>query len=287
MLDRRAARRGFDRAAGSYEQASVLPRELARRMAERLDYVKLAPRAILDLGCGIGADLPVLEYRYPNASITGCDLSLAMLARVPRDRSWMRRLLGNRKNEALVCADIARLPFRPGAFPLVWSNLALDWADDLGEAFAEVLRTMDIGGLFMFSLCGPDTLKELRQAFLAADAKAHVHRFIDMHDVGDLLVSRGFADPVMDMEMITLTYDRVEDLLGDLRRAGAVNTDAERRRGLTGPESWKRMHAAYEAMRRDGRLPATFEIVYGHAWKPEPRRTADGRSVVRFARGRR
>ena len=286
-MDRRAARHGFDRAAGSYAQASVLQRELARRMAERLDYVKLVPRAVLDLGCGIGADLPVLEYRYPNAAIAGCDLSFAMLARVPRDRSWMRRMLGRRKNDALVCTDAGRLPFRTGTFQLVWSNLALDWADDLGEAFAEVLRTMEIGGLFMFSLCGPDTLKELRRAFLAADAKPHVHRFIDMHDVGDLLVSRGFADPVTDMEMITLTYDRVEDLLGDLRRAGAVNADAERRRGLTGREGWKRMLMAYEAMRHEDRLPASFEIVYGHAWKPEPRRTADGRSVVRFERGRR
>ena len=133
----------------------------------------------------------------------------------------------------------------------------------------------------MFSTYGPDTLKELRGAFAGVDGYGHVHRFMDMHDLGDMLVAAGFADPVMDMEIVTLAYTGVGALVRDLRLSGQSNVEAGRRRGLMAPDAWAKMTAAYEASRRDGRLPATFEIVYGHAWKGAPRMRTEGVQVVK------
>lgn len=283
-LDLRAVRRNFSRAAPGYNQAAALAREVAGRMASRLDYVKLAPGRILDAGCGTGADLNLLGERYLGALRLGCDPALPMLAQAGSRSAWLRRLLprlsGGRV--ALLCGDAAHLPLAPGSVELLWSNLMLHWANDPLMVLEEFQRVLRVGGLLMFSTMGPDTLRELRRAFTAADAAPHVHRFLDMHDLGDMLLAAGFAQPVMDMEVITLTYRSLDDLLRELRAAGARNADARRGRGLLGKRAWQRVIAAYETMRRDGRLPATFEVVYGHAWKPEPRTSADGRAIIRL-----
>ena len=139
-----------------------------------------------------------------------------------------------------------------------------------------------VGGLLTFTTFGPDTLRELRAAFAGVDRATHVSRFIDMHDLGDMLVNTGFAEPVVDMEKLTLTYADATALMRDLKAIGAHNATLGRPRGLTGRARWQRMLEALETFRRDDRLPATFEVVYGHAWKPEPRVSADGRAIVRF-----
>jgi len=283
-LDRAAARRGFARAAASYDAAAVLQREVARRMAERLQYVKLAPARVLDLGCGTGTDFAPLTQHYPEAQIIGCDFAPAMLQRAGARAPWLQRTLPLLKRRAprLVCADAEHLPLRAGSVGLVWSNQMLHWLDDPLPALREAQRVLEVGGLLMFSSLGPDTLMELRRAFAAVDAAAHVHGFIDMHDLGDMLMASGLAEPVMDMETITLTYDDLSGLVRDLRHGGAANVAADRRRGLTGRGVWQRAREGYEAARRDGRLPATFEVVYGHAWKAQPKTTADGRAIVQF-----
>ena len=137
----------------------------------------------------------------------------------------------------------------------------------------------------MFSTLGPDTLKELRQAL--GEASPRVHRFMDMHDIGDMLMAAGFAEPVMDMEVLTLTYGGADNLLKDLRLSGSMNAAQARHRGLSGRKGWQQALAALESARRDGRLPATFEVVYGHAWKARPRTTVDGRAIVDFDPSRR
>ncbi|HEY8624265.1 MAG TPA: methyltransferase domain-containing protein, partial [Casimicrobiaceae bacterium] len=180
-----------------------------------------------------------------------------------------------------ICGDIASLPIKPGSIDLVWSNLTLQWVGDPQKAFAECRRVLRVGGLLSFTTFGPDTLKELRAAFLAADRATHVGRFIDMHDLGDMLVHAGFADPVMDMETLTLTFDDAIGLMRDLKAIGAHNVTAGRPRGMMGRRRWQRMLGALEATRRDGRLPASFEVIYGHAWKPEPRMTDDGSAIIR------
>jgi malonyl-CoA O-methyltransferase len=238
----------------------------------------------LDLGCGTGTDFAALAQRYPDARMIGCDFAPAMLQRARARVPWLRRVLPglSHRTPQLVCADAEHLPLRTASIGLVWSNEMLHGFDDPLPTLREVQRVLEVGGLFMFSSLGPDTLMELRRAFAAVDAAAHVHGFIDMHDLGDMLMASGFAEPVMDMETITLTYDDLPALTRDLRHSGAANVVAGRRRGLTGRGVWQGVRAGYEALRRDGRLPATFEVVYGHAWKAQPKTTADGRAIVHF-----
>ncbi len=298
-LDAREVRRAFERAAATSDAVAVLQREVGARMAERLGVVKLDVAAILDAGCGTGTALGELCARYPDAAVIGLDLAYAMTraaqtrcaASAAAARGVLGRLLGplapsRSAAPRLICGDIARLPLRTGAFDLVWSNLTLQWINEPEQAIAEVHRVLRVGGLFSFTTFGPDTLKELRAAFAAADSVPHVSRFVDMHDIGDMLVHAGFADPVMDMETITLTYADARAMMRDLKALGAHNATAGRLRGLTGRRRWQRMLAALEANRSEGRLPASFEVVYGHAWKPEPRVSADGRAIVRIERSR-
>jgi len=251
-------------------------------MQERLDYVKISPARILDLGCSRGGSFAGLTARYPEAQLLGLDASPDMLAvgRTPK-AGWQRWLpLGRSSGPQRLAADAAHLPLKSRSTGMVWSNLLLHWLDDPLPALAEAHRVLEVGGLLMFSTLGPDSLKELRAAF--ADGYAHTQRFIDMHDLGDMLVGCGFADPVMDMEVITLTYDDLDAMFAELRAAGSGCAMKARRHGLTGRGSLHAARVAYEAMRRDGKLPATFEVVYGHAWKTEAKQAADGRAIVRF-----
>ena len=293
-VDPRAVRRAFGRAAATYDAAAVLQREVGARLAERLDYVKIAPATILDAGCGTGHASGELAARYAQARIVGVDLALPMAKaareRARRGRSLFDRLLAPVRTKgvapapAFVCADVNALPFDGVAFDLVWSNLTLQWVNDVPRVFAEFRRTLKVGGLFLFSTFGPDTLKELRAAFARADGHTHTNRFVDMHDLGDMLVQTGFADPVMEMEPLTLTYAEPGALLAELKALGATNATRGRPHGLTGAARWRRMLAAFERMREGGRIPATFEVVYGHAWKGEPRKTAEGHAIVKLQR---
>ena len=287
-LDRHLLRRRFERAAATCDSVDLLAREIARRMDERLDYIRVTPRRVLDLGCGTGADLPRLAERFPDATLIAADFSPAMVAgagariRPARSGGLLRRLLSGAP-AALphLVAQSDALPLARASLGLVWSNLMLPALDDPLPTFREIHRTLEVDGLVMFSTLGPDTLRELR-AVLPDRRGERVHRFIDMHDIGDALVQAGFNDPVMDMEIVTLTYPDLDTLLQDLRRSGGANAATSRPRGLSGRQEWAAARAAYERLRRDGRLPATFEIIQGHAWKAAPKTTDDGRSIVRF-----
>ena len=273
-IDGRLARRRFERAAGSYAKASRIEAEIGARMLERLDYIKLIPRRVLD-ACS-GPPQRVLGRRYPGAEVIAVDFSHAML------RIGKKRLF-ERKPPRAVCGDFARLPFGAGAIDLVWSNMALHWAADPLAALREFHRVLAVDGLLMFSTLGPDTLAELR----AAAGGARVHAFADMHDLGDMLVAAGFAEPVMDMERVTLVYADGAALLADLRASGQTNALAARAgvpaRGLSGRRFLASLHERLAAQRREGKLPVSYEVVYGHAWKAAPKHSADGRSIVRFS----
>jgi malonyl-CoA O-methyltransferase len=277
LSDRRLVRRSFERAAAGYDAAAVLQKEIGRRMLDRLDFIRHVPRSILDAGSGTGGALAPLRKRYPGAALYALDVALAMLTQL-QTPLWLRAL-GRRRARA-VCADLEQLPLRDATFGMVWSNLVLQWIKEPSRAFAEVFRILEPGGLFMFSTFGPDTLKELREAFRGTDRYAHVNRFVDMHDLGDMLLHSGFADPVMDMEYLTLTYTDVRALMRDLKAIGAQTVTADRRPGMTSRSTLRTVERNYEAWRRDGRLPATFEVVYGHAWKPQSRRTPEGRPII-------
>jgi malonyl-CoA O-methyltransferase len=269
--------------------SDFLRREIASRMHERLALVKIAPQRVLDAGCGAGADLALLQRHYPAARIIGLDAAPAMAAAAGKPASvaksinqLLTRLLPARLGVDLLCGDFGDLPFGPNSIDLVWSNLALHWHPQPDRVFAEWRRVLRVEGLLMFSNFGPDTLRELRTAFAEIDGHPHVLPFVDMHDFGDQLVDAGFSTPVMDMEIITVTYDSVQAMLADVRALGG-NPLATRMRGLSGRCAGKRLEAALERGRRaDGKLALTFEVIYGHAFRPAPRVTAAGEAIVRF-----
>lgn len=279
-IDKRQVRQAFSRAAHDYDARAVLQREVCRRMLERLDYIKLQPSRVLDAGSGTGWGTRQLAKRYPAAQLVALDIAPGMLRVARSQASWWQKLTGNGMR-GMVCADIEALPLASSSVHLVWSNLALQWCNDLPATFGDWHRVLGEEGLVMFSTFGPDTLKELRAAFGPVDGHVHVSRFADMHDVGDMLMAAGFAEPVMEMETITLTYDDVTAVMKDLKSIGAHNATAGRARGMMGKAAWQAVQQNYERQRCDGKLPATFEIVYGHAWKPATKQMRDGRAIVR------
>ena len=253
LIDKREVRRAFSRAANSYDATAVLQREVCSRMLERLDYIKLQPRRVLDAGGGTGWGARQLGERYAQAEILALDIAIGMLQVARGTSSWWQKLFSGRRQH-FVCADVEALPLAAQSVDMVWSNL--------------------------FSTFGPDTLQELRIAFDGVDGYNHVNRFIDMHDIGDMLMTAGFADPVMEMEKLTLTYDDVKAVMQDLRGIGAHNATAGRAQGMTGRQKWTRIVQNYEVLRRNGKLPATFEVIYGHAWKVPSKQATDGRAIV-------
>ena len=279
-LDKRELKRSFERAAQSYDAAAVLQHEVCSRMLDRLELIRLRPRAILDAGSGTGNALAALIARYPRTPLIALDIAMAMLERAGRRLKWWQSLPGLRSVLDLVCADLERLPLASASIGLIWSNLSLQWVNDLPRTLGEMFRILEPGGLLMFSTFGPDTLKELRSAYESTDGRTHVNRFADMHDIGDMLIHQGYADPVMDMEPFTLTYGDVRALMRDLKSIGAHNVTRGRPAALSGKSLLANVERNYETFRRNGVLPATFEVVYGHAWKPQARRSPTGQRVI-------
>lgn len=267
-------RRGFDRAASSYDGAAVLHREVGASLLQRLDLMTLAPRVVVDAGAGTGLASRALLGRYPKALVIALDSSPRMLRAAGRKQPWLRRF-------ARVCGDAGSMPLADGSADLILSNLMLQWCDP-EAVFAEFRRVLAPNGLLSFTTLGPDTLCELRSAWAGVDSHSHVNHFLDMHDVGDALVRAGFAAPVLDVERYTLCYPDVRRVAADLKATGERNATIGRARGLTGRGRFAALQKAYESFRRDGRLPATYEVVFGHAWAPAAaarRRGSDGSQV--------
>ncbi len=254
-------RHTFDVAAVNYERYAVLQRTVMKRVLERLALTNLQANSVLDLGSGTGEAARILAKRYKKARIVELDLSTGMLR---HSRQHGPRFFSKQR---YVCADAEMLPMADAAVDLVFSSLMLQWCNDLDATFAEAGRVLRPEGLFIFSTLGPDTLKELRLSWAKVDEKVHVNAFLDMHDVGDALVRAGFDAPVLDVERITLTFDDGYKLMRELKHLGAHNLNMGRRKTLTGKARIKEMLVAYEQFRQENRLPATYEVIYGHAWK--------------------
>jgi malonyl-CoA O-methyltransferase len=222
--------------------------------------VKLAPHKILDAGTGTGDAIRPLQKMYRQAEVVALDISEQMLRKAAARASWLRPSLQ-------VCGDVEALPFADNSFDLVFSSLSMQWCNDLDVALQNFMRVLKPGGLLMFTSFGPDTLKELRRSWQSVDTALHVNQFIDMHDVGDALVRNHFADPVMEAEIIRIQYSDVDRLLADLRDIGANVTAQGHRQGLLTARSLQCLRDAYEHYREAGSLPASYEVIYGHAWK--------------------
>jgi malonyl-CoA O-methyltransferase len=262
VLDKQQARLSFSRAAEHYDEVAVLQREIGQRMLDRLDVVAMKPQVILDVGAGTGVATAKLARLYPKAQVVALDFAHPMLQQTMKLSSWWRKL-------RCVCADLDYIPLADQSVDLIYSNAAIQWSNDLDHTFSEFLRVLKPGGLLMFTTFGPDTLKELRISWSEVDGKPHVSDFLDMHDVGDALVRTRFSAPVMDVDRMVLTYRDVFGLMKDLKVLGAHNATVDRQKGLTGKGRIQAMQQAYEQFRSNGTLPASYEVVYGHAWAPE------------------
>jgi len=271
-LDTRAARRSFEQAASSYDRHAVLQREVGKRLLERVAFFDHQPNVILNLGSGTGE--PPLSQEFGKARVICLDWSAAMLGASVKPSA---------QNTWPLCADMHAIPLAPRSVDLVFSNLALPWSNNLGSIFKELRRVMKAGSLLAFSCYGPDTLKELKQAWRAADDRQHVNDFPDMHDIGDELVKSGFAEPVMDAEILTLEYPDVMSLFKEIKATGSGNTALKRNKGLTTPSQLQQVQQAYQQFKQGACFPATVEVSYGLTFAPaegQPMRTGDGEEAT-------
>lgn len=276
QVEKRRVRLAFEESATSYDTVAVLQREVGDRMLERLDLIRARPATILDLGSGTGQVTRAVMRRYRGSRVIALDVALAMVRKAAGRGRWLRRPLA-------VCADAEFLPLADASVNMICSNLVLHWCNDLERVLRELRRVLAPGGLMLMTTLGPDTLKELRTSWADADRHVHVNGFIDMHDIGDALTGAGFVDPVMDMEMLCLTYRDLSQLMRELKLLGAHNSTYGRPRGLTGRGRLQRAQQAYERFRTaEGVLPASFEVIYGHAWVSQERQsTRSVESAVR------
>jgi len=259
-LDRRAVAQAFDRASASYDAAAALQERVRIELLDRIAELKAQPQNILDLGAGTGHASRALKRRYPKSLVVAADIAPGMLVRARQQSRWLRRF-------ERVRADAYSLPFRDGCFDLVFSNLMLQWCDDLDVVFAELARVLKPGGLLLFSTFGPGTLAELREAWGASDAPGnHVNHFFDAQALGSALMHAGLAEPVLDVDRIVMLT-----LMRELKAIGAHNVTRGRARGLTGRKRLAAMTQAYEAQRRGGQLPATYEVIHAICWGTERR----------------
>jgi malonyl-CoA O-methyltransferase len=247
-------RNAFNSAASNYNDNAFLQNEIASRLAEKLKVISIKPQTIIDLGSGTGLLSNKTAEIFPNANLICVDFA-------------QQSLLKNSQN-LKVCANTYELPFASNSVDFIVSNLMMQWCSDLKALFNECFRVLKPEGLILFTTFGPDTLKELKRSWSAVDNSTHVNNFIDMHDIGDQMLQSGFQSPIMEMENITLTYEKVLDLMHDLKSIGAQNV-GNRSKALTGKTKFKKMIEMYESYRTDGKLPATYEVIYGHAWKNE------------------
>jgi malonyl-CoA O-methyltransferase len=264
IFDRRQLRRAFGRAAPNYAAVAALQREAEARLLEQLDYLDdRQPARILDLGCGPGRAAGAMKKRWPKAEVIALDAALPMLREVPRHTRFWRPV-------RRINADVSQLPLADQCADVIFSSLCLQWVDDLPATLSEFRRVLRPGGLMLLSTFGPGTLSELRYAYLACGEEPPLSPFAQIQQVGDALLAAGFKDPVLERDDYTLTYPDLRSLMQELRAIGAGDARRDRPRGLGGRGRLQRVTARYEALRHDGVLPSTWEVITAQAWGPAP-----------------
>jgi len=240
-----------------YDKHSEVIHLIGERLIEKLDFIKLSPECVLDLGSGTGQFLKPLKKRFPKAKIIGVDIALSMLKQNRKKQGWFNKF-------PLCVANNINLPFKDNSVDFIFANMLLPYCLDLSKTFKEMTRVLKPEGLLLFSSCGPDTLKELKLAWQAVDTYEHVNRFVDMHDIADVLLGENFSDPVVDMEMLTVNYTSIKQLLKDLKGSGSINLNSDRFKGLSSLQRLAKLKDNYP--KKAQYFPATIEIIYGHAW---------------------
>lgn len=241
QLDIKCIERRLSQVENAYTQHAFVQKEIARRVFERLDFIRIQPAAILDLSLNIADSAEILRSRFPEADYQSAN-------------------------------PLFSLSIPPSSIDFIFMNLSLAWLNDWPHRLVECRQVLKPGGLILFTSLGPDTLKELREAFKAVDQGRHVHDFVDMHHLGDVLVKAGFENPIMDMEHLTINYKSVDALVQDLKKTGANNAWQGRSIHVMTPAQWQKMVAHYPKDEASDKIPATVEIIYGHAWVSEQQR---------------
>ncbi len=271
-------RASFEAAVDSYDAAAQIQREIGSRLFERLDLLKIEPKMVLDIGSGTGVFTRQLAEHYRKSRVVALDIAHSMVSRSREQFSYLSRKL---KGHQFICADAEAMPIADESCDLIFSNLTFQWCHDIQSVFSEIQRVLKPGGVVMFATLGPDTLYELKNSWSQVDDRVHVNEFIDMHDVGDAMIHAGLGDPVIDMEQLVITYHDLMLLMKDIKSIGAHNINSGRQRGLTGRGKIDRMKQAYDQYRDfNGSYPATYEVVYGHAWKGERRQHTESDGSV-------
>lgn len=260
-----AIARRFNKAAETYNEAAFLEKEVGSRLIDRLDYIKQDPSTILDLGGGTGIFSEQLALKYPKATLFNLDLAEGMLRKA--SAALQNNMQRSNSNILMISGDAENLPLANQSIDFIFSNCVFHWCHDLSKLFKELQRVLKPEGLLLFSTLGPDTLKELRESFYEIDSNAHVNNFMDMHLVGDALLQAAFLDPVMDMEQLVLTYPTVVRLIEEIKKSGSAYVLRDYYAGLSSKNLYQQLCGHYEKFKLDlGQVPATIEIVYGHAW---------------------
>ncbi|CAM4382788.1 MAG: Malonyl-[acyl-carrier protein] O-methyltransferase [Legionellaceae bacterium] len=263
-LDIRKIIHHFNQAAETYPTVSILQKEVGLQLIQRLSFIKIEPKTILDLGCGTGFFTPYLKKCFPNATIISLDIAFNMLTMAKKKAKWFSK-------PSLICAASGNLPFSNHSIDFIFCNQVFHWDTAIQKTLLELKRILTPNGLLLFSTLGPDTLKELRFCWQEIDSYQHIHTFLDMHDIGDMLVQTGFYDPVMDSQYMTLAYKDIHTLFHELKANGASNASLYQNPSLSGKNKLANCSQKYENFRTaENRLPATFEILFGHAWQPLP-----------------
>ena len=280
-IDKKRAQAAFNKASVSYEEAAVLQKHVLGEMFLRLKLLKINPEIILDLGCGPGNAGPDLKATYKPRDLIYLDFAYDMLKKAEqKNKDHFLKSFSNKTLQQFICADMEAIPLSEGSIDMIWSNLSLQWCNHLDQVFTQIGKILKHNGLFIFSTFGPSTLHELRASLASFSKHSHVNQFIDMHDIGDALVGCGFSDPVLDVDLYTLTYSTFKDIMYDLKHIGAHNALEGRAKGMTGKSFLYQLEKSYETYRTDEKLPASYEVVYGHAWKVN--KPLDESSVVKF-----
>ena len=277
-IDKKRAQASFNKASAIYEDSAVLQKQVLEEMFLRLKLLKINPNSILDLGCGPGNAGPELKAAYKPHDLIYLDFAYDMLRKAEeKNRDHFLKVFSSKTTQRFICADMEAIPLAENSVDMVWSNLSLQWCNDLDRVFTQIAKTLTHNGLFTF---GPSTLHELRMSLASFSQYSHVNQFIDMHDIGDALIRCGFSDPVLDVDVYTLTYSTFKEIMYDLKHIGARNALQGRAKGMTGKGFLYQLEKLYEVYRADEKLPASYEVVYGHAWKVN--KLHDESSIIKF-----
>jgi len=261
QINKNIKRVAFNKSAHSYDKHSMLQELISKKLLVRLSQLNIFPKNILDLGSGTGLNGLYFDKKYKKSHIINYDFAENMLVNARKKKPNIIKNILGRNKLSYVCGDIEELCFAPNSFDLIWSSSALQWCNDLPKILSMIETILRPGGLFIFSSFGPNTLKELRMI-----DNNSVNMFTDINSITNMLVSNKLLNPLLDAEDFIISYSTIEKFFKDIKGIGASSSSSQLSKGLGGKSKIIKIKKAYEKLRVEGKLPVTYEVIYGHAW---------------------